>query len=65
VFLVGIRNLEDAGYRVIFHVHDEVVVETDASASRADVVRLLTTMPDWAKSLPVAAEAEETECYKK
>ncbi len=65
VFLAGIRNLEDAGYRVIFHVHDEVVVEADASASRADVVRLLTTMPAWAKSLPVAAEAEETDCYKK
>lgn len=65
VFLYGIKNLEDAGYRVIFHVHDEVVVEADASASRADVVRLLTTMPAWAKSLPVAAEAEETECYKK
>lgn len=64
-FLHGILNLEAAGYRVLFHVHDEAVVEAPADADPQDVVRLLTTMPDWAKSLPVAAEAEVSTHYKK
>jgi hypothetical protein len=64
-FLHGILNLEAAGYRVLFHVHDEVIVEASHDANTGDVVRLLTTMPDWARSLPVSAEAEVSTHYKK
>lgn len=65
LFLHGILNLEEAGFRVLFHVHDEAVVEADQDADPADVVRLLTAVPAWAKGLPVAAEAEAAAHYKK
>jgi DNA polymerase len=65
VFVHGILALENAGYRVLFHVHDEVIVEASEDADPADVVRLLTQMPEWAAGLPVAAEAEKSTHYKK
>jgi DNA polymerase len=64
-FMHGILNLEAAGYRVLFHVHDEVIVDVAADADPKHVVDLLTKMPDWAASLPVSAEAEITTHYKK
>lgn len=64
-FCHGILNLEAAGYRVMFHVHDEVVVDAPSDADPKEVVRLLTTMPAWANGLPVAAEAEVATHYKK
>ena len=65
IFLHGILNLETAGHRVLFHVHDEVVVETPEATDPEEIVRLLTEMPGWAKTLPVAAEAEAATHYKK
>ncbi|MFZ9725644.1 MAG: DNA polymerase [Ilumatobacteraceae bacterium] len=65
LFLHGILNLETAGHRVLFHVHDEVIVEADETTDAAEIVRLLTQVPDWAKGLPVAAEAEVATHYKK
>jgi hypothetical protein len=65
VFLHGILNLESAGHRVLFHVHDEVVVDAAEDTNPDEVVRLLTRMPDWARTLPVAAEAEAASHYKK
>lgn len=64
-FMHGILNLEAAGYRVLFHVHDEVIVDVAADADPKHVVDLLSKMPDWAASLPVSAEAEITTHYKK
>ena len=64
-FMHGILNLEAAGYPVMFHVHDEVIVDVAADADPKHVVELLTKMPDWAKSLPVSAEADVSTHYKK
>jgi len=64
-FLHGILNLERAGFRVLFHVHDEVVVDAPMDARPEQVVAELTRLPSWASGLPVAAEAEESTHYKK
>lgn len=65
LFLHGMLNIERAGHRVLFHVHDEVVVEVDENVTPDEIVRLLTTTPSWAADLPVAAEAEVAQHYKK
>lgn len=65
VFAFGIQQLELAGYKVIFHVHDEVIVEAPLDADASKVVEILTRIPDWAKGLPVAAEANESAFYLK
>jgi hypothetical protein len=65
VFAHGILNLERAGYVVLFHVHDEAIVDAPMDADPEEIMRLLCDVPSWCKSLPVASECEESEHYKK
>jgi hypothetical protein len=54
-------RLEAAGFPIVLHVHDEAVAEVPEGAEGADrrpeFVALMTTLPDWAVGLPVAAKA--------
>lgn len=65
VFAHGLLNLERAGHRVLFHVHDEVIIDAPADADPAEIGRLLCTVPDWCADLPVASEVEVSTHYKK
>lgn len=61
-------RLEAAGYRVVFHVHDEVVVEVPSSAPATalrEVESIMATCPHWAKGLPLAAEGWRGPRYRK
>jgi DNA polymerase len=56
----ALRQLEE----VVMHVHDEIVIET----RKPDVDRMrhvMTTPPEWAKGLPLAAEIKVMERYGK
>lgn len=62
----SIRRLEAAGYRIVFHVHDEVIIEAPEGFGSADEVARIMGQPiSWAKGLPLRAEAYETEFYRK
>jgi DNA polymerase len=65
VFLRGVLRLEAAGYRVLFHVHDEAVIDAPMDAKIDDVVAILAEPLDWCPSLPVGAEAHEMAFYQK
>jgi len=69
VFGHGILNLEKAGYRVLFHVHDECIIDApanrDVNEQVAEVKKLLCSVPDWCKSLPVSAGCPVSDHYKK
>jgi hypothetical protein len=65
LFGLGILALEAAGLRVLFHVHDEVIVDAPAGTDPATVIALLTQRPTWAATLPIAAEAQAMTCYHK
>jgi DNA polymerase len=59
-------SLDAAGYRIVMHVHDEVVIETDGSkGSLADVIAIMSRPISWAKGLPLKADGYETYYYKK
>lgn len=60
-------RLERRGYQVVFHVHDEVVVEVPADDETAvDVVQsVLCETPDWAAGCPINAVGFETLRYRK
>lgn len=58
--------LEKNNYPVVFHVHDEVVVERDATeGSLAEVERLMCDIPPWAAGCVVDAEGFEEKRYRK
>lgn len=60
----GLLNLDDAGYPVCFHVHDEAIAET-STGSLEEMIHLLTNKPPWAVGLPLAADGYECEFYRK
>ncbi len=55
----ALDNLRRAGYRVVFHVHDEVIIELpdtqNADAALQDVMRIMSIVPPWAEGLPLNA----------
>ncbi|CAB5178819.1 bifunctional 3'-5' exonuclease/DNA polymerase [uncultured Caudovirales phage] len=66
VMVTGLRNLEAAWYKVIFHVHDEIVAEMRyGKGSVEEMVSLMCKLDDWATGLPISAEGFEDERYRK
>lgn len=60
-------RLDDAGFPVVFSVHDEVIVEALASASVADVQRIMAHPVSWAPGLDkyLSADGYATPFYRK
>ncbi|MCI7638711.1 MAG: DNA polymerase [Clostridiales bacterium] len=62
----AIDRLEAAGYPVVFHIHDEVVI--DAGPDKADlddVIRIMSQVPSWAGGLPLNADGWVNDFFKK
>ena len=59
-------RLHKAGYKIAFHVHDEVVLDVPKDKGSVKEVEEIMGLPiDWAPGLPLRAEGFETEYYKK
>lgn len=59
-------EVELYGYRVVAHIHDEIVCEVPKDfGSVEELESLVSTAPVWAKDLPVAAEGWRGTRYKK
>ncbi len=62
----AIERLEAAGHRVLFSIHDEVVVEAPReTASLQAVEELMSIPPSWAPDLPLGADGWVNEFFKK
>ena len=62
----AIESLSAAGYPVVFHIHDEVVIETASDkAHLEDVVQIMSRVPSWAQGLPLNAEGWVNGFFKK
>ncbi|MBR1603768.1 MAG: hypothetical protein IJ667_10060 [Synergistaceae bacterium] len=62
----AIERLEANGFPIVFHVHDEVVI--DCPADKADLeqaIALMTAPISWAKDLPLQADGWIGDFYKK
>lgn len=56
----ALLTLEKNGYPVVFHVHDEAVIEKPTGqGSLEEACRLMATAPDWAEDLPLRADGED------
>ena len=57
----ALDNLRRANYRVVFHVHDEVVIEypsrrtADTEWALQNVIDIMSIVPPWAQGLPLNA----------
>lgn len=63
-----ILECEAQGLSVIFHCHDEIVSYSFGGNEHQDLKRMneiMSTGPDWAEGLPLAAEGSLAECYQK
>ena len=59
-------KLNDAGYRINFHVHDEVVLDVPIGAgSKEEVEKVMGQPIKWAPGLPLEADSFETDYYMK
>ncbi len=65
VFAEALIRLEDAGFNVVFHVHDEAIVECDETVSPKQIEAIVAGTPSWLSSCPLAAEAIEATRYTK
>lgn len=61
----AIERLEAAGYPVVFHVHDEVVIETTKKHDLETVCQLMREPMPWAPDLPLDAEGWTGNYYRK
>ena len=62
----GLLRVEAAGYPVIGHVHDEAICEVDNNFGNVEEFQqLLETLPAWAEGMPLIAECEAMQRYKK
>lgn len=62
----AIERLEALGYAVVFHVHDEVVIECTPDRADLDRVAAIMSQPlPWAPDLPLGADGWIGNFYKK
>ena len=63
---VAIEHLEAEGFPVVFHVHDEVVIDCPLSKADLDkVVEIMTRTIPWAPDLPLNADGWVGDFFRK
>lgn len=65
VFGYLMLKVKEAGVRIIWSVHDEVVCEVDPDFDPKVVEALMSETPPWLPGCPIGAEAKESPCYLK
>ena len=62
----AMRRLSHKGYKIVMHIHDEVVLEVpDEVSSVAEVCAIMAETPLWAVGLILNADGYECDFYKK
>lgn len=56
-------RLDELGYEIVGHVHDEVVIAGEHSVD--EIAKIMCDLPRWAEGLPMAAAGEVIERYRK
>lgn len=62
----AIEHLEQAGFPVVFHIHDEVVIDCPTEKADLDAVVKIMTLPiPWAAGLPLNADGWTSDFFRK
>ena len=68
IFSDMLVRINAAGHNVIMHVHDEIVVEADADTADEDledIIKIMSTPPEWIPDIPLDAEGSILTRYTK
>lgn len=68
IFSDMLVRISAAGHNVIMHVHDEIVVEADADTADEDlkdIIKIMSTPPEWIPDIPLDAEGSILTRYTK
>lgn len=66
VLALSFPRVERAGYRIVMHVHDEILTETKRGAGSVDeLAALMTSGETWSDGLPLAADGWRGDRYRK
>ncbi|TFJ55464.1 hypothetical protein CKN96_12755 [Carnobacterium maltaromaticum] len=63
ILCFAMDNLRE--YRIVGHVHDEVIIEVPMETKVEDICQLMSETPDWAEGLLLNADGYECEFYQK
>ena len=63
ILCFAMRNLSD--YRIVMHIHDEVVIEAPPSVSVNEITGKMSITPPWAEGLVLNADGYECGFYRK
>lgn len=67
----ALMNLTNAGFRTLFHIHDEIIAEVPDFGPNSneillqDMIKIMCRVPEWAKGLPLNADGFTNSYYKK
>lgn len=62
---IVILRAEAAGLKIVFHIHDEIVVEAEPGQTLEDVTAIFSQLIDWCKDLPLKGAGYTTPYYLK
>lgn len=62
---IVILRAEAAGLKIVFHIHDEIVVEAEPGQTLEDVTAIFSQPIDWCKDLPLKGAGYTTPYYLK
>ncbi|MGX7139986.1 DNA polymerase [Facklamia languida] len=60
----AMMRIENEGFNIVMHIHDEVVIESDLS-SIEEINEIMSIVPSWAPGLILDSDGFESEFYKK
>lgn len=58
-------ELEREGFRIVAHIHDEVIIEGQDGVLLADAIEVMERTPKWARGLPLRADGYVCGYYRK
>ena len=63
ILAYAIEQLQD--YRIVMHVHDEIIVEVDKNIEVKSICDQMSKTPPWAERVMLNVDGHETEFYRK
>ncbi len=62
---VTLERIAARGFQVVFHVHDEVIIDAPAETTAEEICNLMAEPISWAPGLILKSAGFESDYYKK